>query len=67
MSIAEFAQTAADVMGYRGKITYDASSTPRKLVDVSQLSALGWKARISLKEGLGKAYADFLTNPMRER
>src|SRR5713101_8685100 len=44
MSIAEFAQTVADVVGYRGKITYDASKpdgTPRKLVDVSRLSALG--------------------------
>src|SRR6266516_2773352 len=70
VSIAEFAQTVADVVGYRGKITYDASKpdgTPRKLVDVSRLSALGWKAKVSLREGLGKAYADFLTNPLREK
>ncbi len=70
MSIAEFAQTVADVVGYRGKITYDASKpdgTPRKLVDVSRLSALGWKAKVSLREGLGKAYADFLMNPIREK
>jgi len=70
MSIAEFAQTVADVVDYRGKITYDASKpdgTPRKLVDVSRLSALGWKAKVSLREGLGKAYADFSTNPIREK
>ena len=70
MSIAEFAQTVADVVGYRGKIAYDASKpdgTPRKLVDVSRLSALGWKAKVSLREGLGKAYADFLMNPIREK
>jgi GDP-L-fucose synthase len=70
MRIAEFAQTVADAVGYRGKITYDASKpdgTPRKLVDVSRLSALGWKAKVSLREGLGKAYADFLMNPIREK
>jgi GDP-L-fucose synthase len=70
MSIAEFVQTVADVVGYRGKITYDASKpdgTPRKLVDVSRLSALGWRAKVSLREGLGKAYVDFLMNPIREK
>ena len=70
ISIAEFAQIVADVIGYQGKITYDASKpdgTPRKLVDVSRLSALGWKARIPLREGLARAYADFLANPTRER
>ncbi len=70
MSIAEFAQTVADVVGYRGKITYDASKpdgTPRKLVDVSRLSALGWRAKVSLREGLGKAYVDFLMKPIREK
>jgi GDP-L-fucose synthase len=70
ITIAEFAQIVADVIGYQGKITYDASKpdgTPRKLVDVSRLSALGWKARIPLKEGLARAYADFLADPTRER
>jgi GDP-L-fucose synthase len=70
VSIAEFAGVVADVVGYRGKITYDPTKpdgTPRKLVDISRLSALGWKARISLREGLAKAYADFLTNRTRER
>jgi GDP-L-fucose synthase len=70
ISIAEFAKTVADVVGYQGKITYDSSKpdgTPRKLVDVSRLSALGWKRKMSLREGLAEAYADFLTNPRRER
>jgi GDP-L-fucose synthase len=52
MSIAEFAQTAADAVGYCGKISYDSSKpdvTPRKLVDVSPLSGLGWKAKLSIQ------------------
>jgi GDP-L-fucose synthase len=70
LTIAEFARTVADVVGYRGKIVFDTSKpdgTPRKLLDVSRLSARGWKAKTSLREGLGKAYADFLTNAVRER
>jgi len=68
MTIAEFAQTVAEVVGYRGTISYDASKpdgTPRKLVDISRLSALGWRAKTRLREGLGKAYADFLANRSR--
>jgi GDP-L-fucose synthase len=69
ISIAEFARMVADEVGYQGEITYDPSKpdgTPRKLVDISRLSALGWKATVSLREGIGKAYADFLTKRMRE-
>src|SRR6266536_5892716 len=70
LSIAEFAQLVADVVGYKGIIAYDTSKpdgTPRKLVDISRLSALGWKTKTSLQEGLAKAYEDFLTHPVRER
>jgi GDP-L-fucose synthase len=70
ISIADFAPMVTDVVGYRGEITYDASKpdgTPRKLVDVSRLSALGWKSKVSLREGLGKAYAGFLMRPIREK
>jgi GDP-L-fucose synthase len=70
MTIAEFARTVAEVVGFRGKIVYDTSKpdgTPRKLVDVSRLSAMGWKAKVSLREGLGKAYGAFLTDAVRER
>jgi GDP-L-fucose synthase len=70
LTIAEFARTVADVVGYPGKIVFHTSKpdgTPQKLLDVSRLSALRWKAKTSLREGLGKAYADFLTNAVRER
>jgi GDP-L-fucose synthase len=70
LTIAEFARTVAEVVGFRGKIVFDPSKpdgTPRKLVDVSRLSAMGWKAKVSLREGLEKAYADFLTHAVRER
>jgi GDP-L-fucose synthase len=70
ISVAEFARTVAEVVGFHGNITYDASrpdGMPRKLLDVSRLSALGWKARTSLRDGLRKAYNDFLTNAVRER
>jgi GDP-L-fucose synthase len=70
MTIAEFARTVAEVVGFQGEIVYDNSKpdgTPQKLLDVGRLSAMGWKAKVSLKEGLAKAYADFLTHPVRER
>src|SRR5215831_17847115 len=57
ITIAEFAQTVAEVVGFRGQIVYDTSrpdGTPRKLVDVSRLSTMGWKAKVSLREGLEK-------------
>src|SRR6478672_5787033 len=70
ISIAEFAQAVADVVGYSGEIVYDRSKpdgTPVKLLDVSRLSALGWKAKTSLMHGLERAYADFLKGSLRER
>jgi GDP-L-fucose synthase len=70
LTIAEFARTVAGVVGFGGKIVFDTSKpdgTPRKLLDVSRLSALGWKAKVSLRQGLAQAYDDFLTNATRER
>ena len=70
LTIGEFAQLVAEVVGFRGEIVYDRSKpdgTPRKLVDVSRLSAMGWRAKVSLRDGLTQAYADFLSNPARER
>lgn len=63
MTIAEFAKLIAGIVGYQGKIEFDASrpdGAPRKLLDVSKLTALGWKAKTPLQEGLRTAYADFL-------
>ena len=70
LTIAEFARTVAGVVGFGGKIVFDTSKpdgTPRKLLDVSRLSAMGWKAKVSLRQGLAQAYDDFLTNATRER
>jgi GDP-L-fucose synthase len=70
VTVSEFARAVASIVGYQGTIVYDTSKpdgTPRKLVDVTRLSALGWKAATSLHDGLSKAYADFLTGTRRER
>ncbi|WPO99709.1 GDP-L-fucose synthase [Pseudomonas sp. HR96] len=69
-SIAELAQTLAKVIGYQGKLTYDTSKpdgAPRKLMDVSRLQELGWKARIELEEGLKDAYGWFIENQSQAR
>lgn len=63
ISIAEFARVVAKVVGYRGEIAFDASrpdGTPRKLLDVSRLASLGWRATTSLEEGLRRAYEAYL-------
>lgn len=63
VTIAEFASTVADVVGYKGQMVFDASrpdGPPRKLLDVSKLKTLGWLPKIRLKEGLADAYADFI-------
>ncbi|AMA59742.1 GDP-L-fucose synthase family protein [Bradyrhizobium sp. CCGE-LA001] len=63
VSIADFAATVADVVGYEGKLIFDTSKpdgTPRKLLDSSRLRALGWRATTSLRAGLALAYDDFL-------
>jgi GDP-L-fucose synthase len=65
MTIAEFARTVADVVGFTGELVYDTSrpdGTPRKLVDTTKLKALGWQAKTPLREGLAKAYEDFKRN-----
>jgi GDP-L-fucose synthase len=64
ISIAEFAQLVAGIVGYTGKINYDTArpdGTPRKLLDVSRLSALGWRARTPLDEGIRLAYRAYLS------
>jgi GDP-L-fucose synthase len=59
LTIRELAELIKDIVGYRGKIVYDISKpdgTPRKLLDVSKLHDLGWKAKIPLKDGIKETY-----------
>jgi GDP-L-fucose synthase len=63
VTIKELTETVASVTGFKGKITWDATKpdgTPRKLMDVTRLSTLGWKAKIALRAGVEKTYASFL-------
>ncbi len=68
LSIKELVELVRETTGYRGEIVYDSSKpdgTPRKLLDVSLLHNIGWRARTDLRAGLAKAYADYragLTN-----
>ena len=68
ISIRDLAEMVARIVGYRGKIVWDASKpngTPRKLLDVSKAASLGWNYRTELEDGVRMAYEDFLKNPMR--
>ncbi len=65
ITIAEFARVVAKVVGYRGQITFDTSrpdGTPRKLLDVSRLANLGWRASTVLRDGIRLAYAAYLSS-----
>ena len=62
-TIAEMALTMADVVGFKGEVVFDSTKpdgTPRKLMDVSKLNALGWKHSITLRDGLAMTYDWFL-------
>ncbi len=68
LSIRELTELTAEVIGYKGRILWDTSKpngTPRKLLDVSKATALGWTYSTELRDGIAMAYADFLSNPMR--
>lgn len=68
--VMELAQTIAKVVGYKGRVVFDASKpdgTPRKLLDVTRLHQLGWYHEISLEAGLASTYQWFLENQDRFR
>jgi len=68
VTIAELAKAIAKVVGYEGRIEQDPGKpdgSPRKLMDVSRLKALGWQPRVRLEEGLALAYRDFLAGGRR--
>ena len=63
LTIRELSELVASVVGFRGEIIFDCSKpdgTPRKLLDISRLAALGWNPRVSLREGLAMTYRHFL-------
>jgi len=65
LAIKDLAELVAKIVGYTGEIIWDTSKpngTPRKLLDVSKLIALGWKYKIKLEEGIKSAYDDFVSN-----
>lgn len=65
ISIKDLAELIKKIVGYEGTIVWDSSKpdgTPRKLMDVSKLTALGWKYNIELADGIELAYSDFLQN-----
>ncbi len=68
LSIKELTELVAGVVGYKGAIEWDKdmpNGTPRKLLDVSKATALGWTYKTELLDGIRLTYADFLSNPMR--
>lgn len=63
ISIKELTELVAETVGFTGRIAWDASKpdgTPRKLMDVSKLTTLGWSAKIALRDGVRRTYASFL-------
>jgi GDP-L-fucose synthase len=68
ISIRELADLICDVVGFDGELIWDATKpdgTPRKLLDVTKLRALGWKQSIPLRDGIGRTYEWFLANYAR--
>ena len=68
LTIKALTELVAKVVGYTGKIEWDTTrpnGTPRKLLDVSKATKLGWTYKTELEDGIRLAYEDFLTNPMR--
>jgi GDP-L-fucose synthase len=70
VAIGDLAKLIASIVGYAGELVFDTSKpdgTPRKLVDVTKLHALGWRARISLEQGIASTYRSFLAGAVHAR
>jgi GDP-L-fucose synthase len=68
VTIAEVAQAIAQTVGYTGHIEFDTTKPdgpPRKWMDSTRLNKLGWQAQVNLREGLARAYQDFLAYPSK--
>jgi GDP-L-fucose synthase len=68
ITIKELAEMIKSIVGFEGELKWDTGKpdgSPQKLLDVSRLNALGWKARYSLKEGIHNTYEDFLKEQKR--
>ncbi len=67
LTIHALAEAVSEVVGFKGELVFDTTKpdgTPRKLLDVSRLTSMGWKPRVTLRQGLAEAYADFVGNQM---
>ncbi len=65
VTIRELAELVAEIVGFHGELRFDAArpdGTPRKLLDVSRLAALGWQAKTDLRSGITATYRDYLAN-----
>jgi len=65
LSIKELAELVKEVVGFQGELRFDSSKpdgTPRKLMDVSKLLEIGWKANIDLREGITRVYEEDVKN-----
>ena len=70
VTIAELAQLVAHIVGFRGAVAFDRSKpdgTPRKLLDVGKITALGWQARTALADGIRATYEWYLANAQQAR
>jgi GDP-L-fucose synthase len=70
VTIRELTEMVMSVIGYKGRLLFDPTKpdgTPRKLLDVSRLSGLGWRAKIPLKDGIERTYAWFQTHSVEAR
>ena len=68
LTIKALTELVAKIIGYEGEIKWDTTKpngTPRKLLDVSKATSLGWTYKTELEEGIRLSYEDFLNTPMR--